>query len=180
MTSLMRELNGETTTRHLAARVAPWLGLALVVGLGLPALYLTAIQPPGVPASQSNGLLLASVIGLAELCFAAVGSLVMRRQPANAVGPLLMLCAVCFALAGLTGQVVIDAYFSGFRPPWLAPVAVVDNLAGTISLFSIFPILLLVFPDGHALSPRWRWFAIEGVCGVICGSAGRRERSAAS
>jgi hypothetical protein len=89
--------------------------------------------------------------------FAVVGALVAVREPANAVGWLMLGIADSYALQGL-----VDAYVAEpGRPGWLA-VAWVASWAWYLWLYGAGLLLPLLFPDGRLLSPRWRpaiWMA---------------------
>ena len=104
------------------------------------------------------------------LAYTAVGWLIVRHQPRNSVGWLLL-------AAGATGACL--SLLWGYRA--LAPHLELpgDHLAGWIESWLWAPIvaiftgpLLAVFPTGHLLSPRWRWvpwtsaaFAILAIIG---------------
>jgi hypothetical protein len=96
------------------------------------------------------------VLALSGLCFSTVGGLIARRQPANAIAWLFCLMGV--ALAGIPfaqeyairgrylspGSLPAADWF-GYASDWLFLVVL-----GPIAL------VFLLFPNGHALSPRWR------------------------
>jgi hypothetical protein len=94
------------------------------------------------------------------LTFTGVGALIASRQPGNAVG--WIFCAVGVLQAvNLFGDayselvVVTDpgSLPGGYVMAWLTEW----NWAPSIALLVTF--LLLLFPDGRLLSPRWRWVA---------------------
>jgi signal transduction histidine kinase len=105
-----------------------------------------------------NGFVSGSLFALALLPFPVVGLLIALRRPENAIGWLLL--AIGFAwyfgevltgygVYGLTVSPLPAAdwvlSFTGWL--WIPPI----GLMGTFAL--------LLFPDGHLPSPRWRWFA---------------------
>jgi hypothetical protein len=98
---------------------------------------------------------LAAVIAL--LAFVLSGAAIASRQPGNLIGWLLIAPGLSAALA----EVINTWLFSLDPPPSTADIALWLGLWFTSWswLLLIFPIfhLLLVFPDGDLLSPRWRW-----------------------
>src|SRR5690606_16472225 len=97
------------------------------------------------------------VMALVPAAFAVAGALVATKQPENIVGFLMMTIGAGSAIAGLIG-----VYLTSFDSPPPIPVFVTLFLVllnGWGWLYLIFPIfhMLLVFPSGKLLSPRWRW-----------------------
>ena len=94
------------------------------------------------------------------LVFAAVGTLIVRRQPRNTIGWLLLAVGALWAV-GLTLSVYAD-YGVNVQPgsvpaPALANALVVWTWVPAVGMMAIF--IVLLFPDGHLPSPRWRWLA---------------------
>jgi hypothetical protein len=94
--------------------------------------------------------------------FAVVGALVASREPANAVGWLLLAIAVSFGFQGL-----VDAYVAEPGHPGVVAVAWVANWAWYLWLYAAGLLLPLVFPDGRLLSPRWRLVLWMGVVALV-------------
>jgi hypothetical protein len=146
------------TGRAGTARSWPaWTVLALSIGLWAATLGLGRAHGalPGVPGFDVVDVVTYS----AFLAWTVVGSVIISRRPSNRIGWLLSAagllvllgsCATHYALVALLG--------SGSEPPggrvaaWLAPWTTVLGL-------SLWFWLLLLFPDGHLPSPRWRWVA---------------------
>ena len=107
-----------------------------------------------------SGLLFA----LALLPFPVIGLLIALRQPENAIGWLLLAIGFTWYFAevltgyGIYGLTVshlpaADWVLSFTEWSWIPPI----GLMGTFTL--------LLFPDGHLPSPRWRWFAWS--CAIV-------------
>jgi hypothetical protein len=164
-------------TSEVTARRFRLASPATATVLGVVALaLLVTIVPLGVLSHQRVGsgggsLLLAPVFG-------AVGFVVAWRKPRNPLG-WLMLGAVCFLLlssdAGLYAVVDYRLRNGGLPFGWVA-VLLQPGWAPAIALFGM---VVLLFPDGRAPSPRWRWVlwaylavAVAWVVGVFNISAG--------
>jgi hypothetical protein len=113
----------------------------------------------------------------ALLVYAVVGVVVARHQPRNPIGWLMATGAlVAAASQGLKLYLVLDYHRQHGTLP-LGPAAASLTRMGTI-VELIFPLVILLFPDGRLPSPRWRWtlwvyLAAGGlaVAGVLAGQA---------
>lgn len=92
------------------------------------------------------------------LLYPPVAALVLRRDPGNRVGWLLLTTAVFgpYLLAGQYVQTtVVEHGWSGF----LGGFAVWLTAWGFTPYFVVLALVPLFFPTGRLPSPRWRWFA---------------------
>jgi hypothetical protein len=85
---------------------------------------------------------------------AAVGVLVARRQPRNPNGWLLLGIAVAILLSTGAGVYSLLVYRLGRDLP-LGPLGLVLYQLWSPAL-ALFLLVILLFPDGHLPSPRWR------------------------
>jgi signal transduction histidine kinase len=106
---------------------------------------------------NGNGTFLQNLIyGLVVMSFPVVGVLLATRRPENAIGWILLAIGVANALP-LSGYAQY-AYLQHPLPLRLWVLAFDQWLwVPGIALVGTFTILL--FPDGHLPSPRWRWLA---------------------
>jgi hypothetical protein len=88
--------------------------------------------------------------------YAAVGFVVARRQPGNPIGWILITWIVVFLLSGVAGGYAALYYRFGHHGLPLAPVAVVLGQLWAPALL-LFPVVILLFPDGRLAARRWRW-----------------------
>ncbi len=151
-------------------RSAPW-SVWMVFGMTLIAiagaiLLVTLGSAAGSAATDS-----ATVIYV--LATATVGTLIGLRRPGNRIGWLLRVAAFAFAIGALIVSYVQVAYV--IRPGSL-PVGPVLVLLGNWAFGLGFGIsstfLLLLFPTGHLLSPRWRvvgWMAAISMALLLVG-----------
>ena len=97
--------------------------------------------------------------------FATMGALVASRQPRNPIGWILLTGGAAYTIGGLTiTQTESEEGASAFVH-WLSNWVWMAGI-GPIATFG-----LLLFPDGHLPSPRWRpfaWFAAAAV--VVTGA----------
>jgi hypothetical protein len=129
----------------------------------------TPIPPGAVPraAGAAWGLLLLVI-------FATMGALIIARQPANLIGWSFVAAGLGLALQAFGGQYAIYALLTdpGSLPggAWLAWV---PSWLTTPASYSALAALLLLFPNGRLLSPRWRpvaWMVAGWIVGVAVGN----------
>jgi hypothetical protein len=115
------------------------------------------------------------VAGTLIVAFGGVGLVVAYRQPRNRLGWFLLGLLSLLGLGSIAGSYAVLDYRLGHRGLPLGPVAVV--LANTLWLpsFALAPLIILLFPDGHLPTPRWRWvvWAYAGLvaCVAVVGAA---------
>jgi signal transduction histidine kinase len=134
----------DRTLRRLA-----WAVFSLEV-LGFTANVILVVTNNGRADFVFSGLLLA---------FPIVGVVVLSRRPRTTLGWLMLSMGLVAALP-LEGYA---AYAFGHGLPGAA-VAVAIMSPGWVPFIGLSGFLLLLFPDGHVPSPRWRWFA--WLCGL--------------
>jgi hypothetical protein len=142
-------------TAAAAARRARLVSPVIALLLGGLVLVLAGALIPLSLVSHANPLGTATVgLGIA-VPFAAVGVVVARRQPRNAIGWIMLAAALCW-MSQLTAQgySFLD-YRLGHHLPF-GPVALL-LVQSWVVLLALLPLVVLLFPDGRLPSPRWRW-----------------------
>jgi hypothetical protein len=145
------------------ARRLAWALAALALALTAAATVLSTMS--GQHFSIAEEAFIWAII----LVFTVAGQVIVARQPGNALGWLFLGVGVSAAFGGLAG---------GYAAYWLSTGAGSDRLGETAAWygelswipFILVPatFLLLLFPDGHLLTPRWRpvaWCAGWGIAG---------------
>jgi len=101
-------------------------------------------------------------LGVIALVFGCVGALIVSRQPGNAIGWVFCVVGLAGAAAGSS-----SVYAELSLPGWVWGTWLSTWAGGLI--FSAVPLVLLLFPDGKPLSPRWRvvvWAAVIAMIGL--------------
>ncbi len=89
--------------------------------------------------------------------YGTVGALVASRVPHNPIGWLMLTIGAGFALVGLSDEVLTYTVITNpGAMPGKAVAAWVSNWVFVVTLAPI-PLILLLFPTGQVISPRWRW-----------------------
>ena len=84
-----------------------------------------------------------------------LGFLVARRQPGNPIGWLMLAGAVGLALVNAAESYAMLAYRRGYHLSF-GPAVLLLGYSWILPLAALATAILL-FPDGHLPSPRWRW-----------------------
>jgi uncharacterized protein (DUF2237 family) len=145
---------GQLPRWNLAARRLATSRLALLV-VGLELLLIAA----GVPLSARTHQLTLSGYGLGGIVgisFTAVGFVVAYRRPDQPMGWIMLAVGGLWALSSTGGSyVVLDYRFDHGHDP-LGGLGVLAQLSWAPSLMMLV-LAVILFPDGHPPSTRWRW-----------------------
>jgi hypothetical protein len=163
-------MNRRVEDRGLRVRVIhatstfSFLLVLLVVGVSLMAWGGRGF--PTQPLSFLRGPVGFTEVAVIALVYAAIGSFLVRRLPAHALGWSLMLIGMGVALH-LPASLMVEAALASFRP--VPPMLVVAAWALTSAFVplavSLIAYLLLILPDGRLPSGRWKIVAIATVLG---------------
>ena len=144
-----------------------WAISLLLSTLGMVFLVLSA-STPTPPGFGFRGI---DVIF--AVTFSTVGAVIASRRPHNPVGWLFLATGLEFAVVGFAYEYAVYAVLT--RPGWLlgSEAAWVLNWIWPLGLAALAWVILL-FPDGRLLSPRWRpavWVAGIGSALAAAGLA---------
>ena len=140
--------------RLLLARVLAGFTVA-AVAIGLTFVLLDASIRPSDAGDDPLG-----DIGfvLAFAMFPVIGYVLASRRPENSIGWLMLGMGVFFGVTAIASEVGSYLIHSGRQDAGLVLIAF-DQPSWIPIVVLPVTFLLLLFPDGHLPSPRWRWFA---------------------
>ena len=96
------------------------------------------------------------IIAVLAVGWGVTGWLIVSRQPRNIAGWLFCIGAAATAVAGLaTAYTIYGVRLASSPLPGQGPVALVAEYS--LLVVALIPLLVLLFPDGHPPSARWRW-----------------------
>jgi len=147
----------EVAARHVRALALAWaLGGAVLV-LAAAAVVLSAFV-----GQLSINITVGVVI---VLTFAGVGLVIARRQPGNPIGWIMVAFTLVYILGAVASDYAVLYYRLGHRGLPLAPLALLLSAVQAPS-FAMFPVVILLFPDGRVSGRRWRW-AVRAYAGLV-------------
>jgi signal transduction histidine kinase len=107
------------------------------------------------------------LVGVTPLAFAVVGFILALRRSSNPLGWLMLVAAATFSFPGDIYATYATVTRHGDLPGASIAVAIADPL--WVPFIGCTGLLLLLFPDGHLPSPRWRWFTRLCLAGMGLG-----------
>ena len=146
-------------TKDKRNAVIAWIFFGWILATNLVAIVYYLTRPDG----QRVGLA-QSIFPLVPVLFALVGALITSRQPRNVIGLVMMLPGLSLAFF----LEVVAPYTSGNYPPpathsiWFLIILWFSNWNWLLLVLPVMFIMLL-FPTGRLLSPRWRWVVYLGL-----------------
>ena len=149
----------EVTARRFraASPTLAWVLGGAVLVLAAAAVALTAF------AGQLSVRITAGVVIV--LAFAGVGLVVARRQPGNAIGWIMVVFTLVYLLGAAASHYAVLYYRLGHRGLPLAALALLLSAVQAPS-FAMFPVVIVLFPDGTVPGRRWRW-ALRTYAGLV-------------
>jgi hypothetical protein len=162
--------------KNVAASLLILVAVVLVtVNLLLEVLVWSAWGLGRLPAGLGRVVDIASVENaFTALATVSVGILIIRTRPRNALGWLLLTIGAIIALSDLAfAYTALGLYEPSLQLPGVGWTALWAAATWPLPELGVC-ILLLIYPTGHLLTPRWRWavgFAIAAVVPVSTVSA---------
>jgi signal transduction histidine kinase len=140
----------------MSKRAAFWLAWFTWILYVVIAIVSLLFQMKNAPLELPSDLFAPLVL----LAFATVGSLIASRRPQNPVGWIFCISALLWTLGDLLLQYTTYAFITvpGSLPAG-ALLGVFGDWARGMGWFLVLTFLLLLFPNGHLPSPRWRSLA---------------------
>jgi uncharacterized membrane protein YhaH (DUF805 family) len=150
----------------MRARLVGWtaisLGLLAVGFVVVLLVYGLTNGASGATTTWANDLAFLAFM----LAFSTVGALVAAKRPGNPIGWLLLGAVLCYAVGGAGVTVAGPAGSPDVLIAWAGAWAWGVGVGLAV-------VTLLVFPDGHLPSRRWRpvlWVAVAGIVAFVLGA----------
>lgn len=148
-------MNDDTAPALRWAPALAWTLWALSMGLTVAGLWLLDLTR-AAPRPDPTVLDWATVADRMVFTLApAVGAVIAARRPRVPIGWLLLVTGLGFPLVDAAEAYARHAIWTDTALPGWQHVAWLTNWAWALTPATL-PVLLLLFPTGHPLSPRWR------------------------
>jgi hypothetical protein len=144
-----------------------WAGCVALLGLALLLDFLTSeVLPPG-PLGERPGPTLAVLTGVLSLAFPTVGALIASRLPTNPIGWIFCGVGLLYTAQRFNTAYADYALLENLAFPGGEYVAWFSGLVDFSGPILAVVFVMLLFPDGHLLSRRWRIVAWAAACGAV-------------
>jgi hypothetical protein len=138
-----------------ATRRVWWASPGMAMALGALALVMTVLALVLSAMTHQLSVLGSGPILPVVVAYAAVGVVVARRQPGNPIGWILVVFIVVFLVSDVVGAYAALYYKFGHHGLPLAAAAVILQPSWAPALL-LFPVAILLFPDGRLASRHWQ------------------------
>jgi hypothetical protein len=155
----------KTGGKEIAFRRAAWALWSFEVGLGLVALFL-AIAGRAAPYEGWGFRGFPALLGIP---FAVMGIMILAQRPKHAIGWLFLAFGAFASIQSALFEYMLYGLvlYPGALPGALTVAWILNSY--WLVLVILMALLLLLFPDGHLPSPRWRYFIGAVVIGeIVC------------
>jgi signal transduction histidine kinase len=149
--------------RQATARRLAWFSFGLIAVLYVIGLALSfQVSGPQTSSWGSSGVVGADLFGLSTLSFPIVGILVLSRQPKNTIGWLCLAVGLSWGWDAVLTTLAANHVTTD--PAFAAWAAILDSWLWLPAIGLMGTFMILLFPDGHLPSPRWRILAwVSGI-----------------
>jgi hypothetical protein len=145
-----------------ASRLA-WAAPVLSLVLGVAGSVLLGAIPSEELPREDRLDLIDVLFSLGFVGYAVVGAMIVTRRPRNPVGWLFCGFGVLYPVVGaLSSYAMYGVHATDGGLPWQEGAAWLYAWVGEAVFFMVV-VLLLVFPDGHFLTRRWRAVGIAAI-----------------
>jgi signal transduction histidine kinase len=153
------------SARPLVPRLISWTALVFVVTVSVATIWLT-FRVGNRLAGEDLRAYAVVAFGLANVL---MGGLLVRRVPDNLIGWILVFAAVVLTVTEVTGFYGVYALEINRALPAGSVAAWLSTWTAIPAIGSMVTLLILLFPDGHVPSPRWRVVGIvsAGYLGLV-------------
>jgi len=141
----------------------------LAYGLGGAAVLLTV---GGLALGAKEAGVAAVGLALVALTYGVSGAVLASRRPGNAIGWIMTAIGVSESILVIAAGYAAFAQEHWPSAPFTEVAAWTGNWIWTPGLGAVLTFLLLLFPDGHPPSPRWRWVMWAAGIGMVVGTIG--------
>jgi hypothetical protein len=156
------------------------IAFVVTAALALARVVLAIAEPASArtnpdPEAYSGGAAYAILPAIVLVAFAALGTMVVSREPRNAVGWVLVVIPLSLGVLIVSDRLFwLIALNSGATGGAAAYAAWLANWAWIPAIVPTFTILPLLFPTGETVSRRWRvllWTALAAGIATFAGTA---------
>lgn len=143
------------------ARRLAWMGFLLITGLYSVGVAFAVQHRAGAAAASSwgsSGGVVGPVLFILSLfSFPVVGILILSRHPKNPIGWICLAIGLTWGFDGVLSNYAGNSL--GTDPSRTALAAALDSWLWIPAIGLMGTFLILLFPNGHLLSPRWKKLA---------------------
>ena len=146
-----------------------WVSLAACLS-GLPLLF--TYPNPNPDGWGGGGVVANCVFSLVVLSFPLVGLLILLQQPRNTIAWLLQVVGLLWAFNSVAhAYAIYGMVVAPGSVPGAVYVAAVNEAAWVPAIGLMGTFLVLLYPDGHLPSPRWRPVAWVCAATIVLGTS---------